>query len=78
MLKRIFIIGLFTGAGQLYSIFVLKLISNIDSPGLSNEIAQLDSLFFFILNLIAFGLQSAAIRDIALAKEWKQEYRRIQ
>ena len=78
MLKRIFIIGLFTGAGQLYSIFVLKLISNIDAPGLSNEIAQLDSLFFFMLNIIAFGLQSAAVRDIALAKEWKQKYRQIQ
>jgi hypothetical protein len=78
MLKRIFIIGLFTGFGQLYSIFVLKLIANLDSGRPSIEIAQLDSLFFFIISTIAFGLQSAAIRDLALAKDWKQEYHQVQ
>jgi O-antigen/teichoic acid export membrane protein len=78
MLKRILIIGLFTGAGQLYSIFVLKLLSSSDAISPSVEIAQLDSLFFFMLSIIAFGLQPSAIRDLALSKEWKQEYRQIQ
>ena len=78
MLKRILIIALLTGAGQLYSIFVLKIISGIDAGIPSFEVAQLDTLFFFMLSVIAFGLQPAAIRDLALAKEWKSEFRLVQ
>ena len=78
MLRTIFIIGLFTGFGQLYSIFVIKLLTNISSGEPSVAIAQLDSLFMFILNAIAFGLQSAAIRDLALSEDWKKEYAHIQ
>jgi len=78
MLKRIFVIGIFTGAGQLYSVFVLKFISQHCTSSQLNEIAQLDSLIFFIMNVIAFGLQSAAIRNLALAHDWKQEYYQTQ
>ena len=78
MLRTIFIIGLFTGFGQLYSIFVIKLLTNIGSGEPSVAIAQLDSLFMFILNAVAFGLQSAAIRDLALSDDWKKEYAHIQ
>jgi len=78
MLKRILIIALLTGAGQLFSIFVLKIISSIGAGIPSSEIAQLDTLFFFMLSVIAFGLQPAAIRDLALAKEWKSEFALVQ
>ena len=78
MLKKIFVIGLFTGVGQLFSILVLKFISQHGSVLELNEIAQLDSLVFFIMNIIAFGLQSAAIRNIALSQNWKQEYENTQ
>jgi O-antigen/teichoic acid export membrane protein len=74
MLKRLFLIALFTGAGQLFAILILKLVAQ---KGLSAQLAGLahvDSLFFFIMNVIAFGLQSVAIRNIALSKEWKTEY----
>ena len=69
MLKRLFLIALFTGAGQLFAILILKLVAQ---KGLSAQLAGLahvDSLFFFIMNVIAFGLQSVAIRNIALSKE---------
>ncbi len=78
MLKRILIIALLTGAGQLFSIFVLKFISGINAGIPSFEIAQLDTLFFFMISVIAFGLQPAAIRDLALAKDWKDEFKRVQ
>ena len=78
MLRRILIISIFTGFGQLYSIFVIKLLTNISSGEPSVAIAQLDSLFMFILNAIAFGLQSAAIRDLALSEDWKKQYAHIQ
>ncbi len=78
MLRRIFVIGVFTGAGQLYSVFVLKFISQHCTSAQLNEIAQLDSLIFFIMNIIAFGLQSSAIRNLALAHDWKHEYYQTQ
>lgn len=74
MLKRLFLIAFFTGAGQIFAILVLKFIAQKNlSPQLA-DLAHVDSLFFFILNIIAFGLQSVAIRNIALSKEWKTEY----
>lgn len=78
MLRKIFVIGVITGAGQLFSILVLKFISQHGSVLELNEIAQLDSLIFFIMNVIAFGLQSAAIRNIAVSQNWKQEFENTQ
>jgi O-antigen/teichoic acid export membrane protein len=74
MLRRIFVIGVLTGTGQLYSIFVLKFLSQHSSSKGLNQIAQLDSLLIFVMNVLAFGLQSAAIRDLALSPNWKKEY----
>src|SRR6185503_17796449 len=41
-------------------------------------IGQIDSLVLFIMNVIAMGLQSAAIRNLALSNDWKKEYRQTQ
>lgn len=78
MLKRILIVGLFTGAGQLFSILVLKLVSQKSNSGQLTQLAQMDSLYQFIFNIIALGLQSAAMRNIALSDEWQKEYSRVQ
>jgi hypothetical protein len=78
MLKRIFIIALFTGAGQLFIIFALKYISIHSSDEQLKAIAQIDSLVFLIMSVIALGLQSSAIRNIATRDDWKEEYRRTQ
>lgn len=74
MLKRLFLIGFFTGAGQLFAILILKFVAQKSSAAQLANLAHVDSLFFFILNIIAFGLQSAAMRNIALSGEWKSEY----
>lgn len=78
MLKRIFTIALLTGAGQVFVVFALKYISQNSSPEQVKAIGQIDSLVLFIMSVIAMGLQSAAIRDLAVSNEWKEEYRQIQ
>jgi len=78
MLKRLLIVGLFTGAGQLFSIWVLKLVSQKTNTGLLTHLAQIDSSYQFILNVIALGLQSAAMRNIAISPDWQKEYAETQ
>jgi O-antigen/teichoic acid export membrane protein len=74
MLKRIAIVAFFTGCGQLLSIFVLKFISQNSSVAQLKAIAEIDSLVFFIMNIVALGLQAAAMRNLAQADQWQQEY----
>ena len=74
MLKRIAIVAFFTGSGQLLSIFVLKYLSLHSSVSQLRAIAEIDSLVFFMMNIIALGLQSAAMRNLAMRPDWKQEY----
>jgi len=78
MLKRIAPIALFTGAGQLLSIFALKYLSLHGDAGQLKAIGETDSLVQFIINIIALGLQSVSMRNLALMTEWKDEYRRGQ
>jgi len=78
MLKRIFTIGLITGAGQLFVVFALKYISKNSSPEQLKAIGQIDSLVLFIMNVIALGLQPSAMRNLALADDWKTEYSNTQ
>jgi hypothetical protein len=74
MLKRIAIVAFFTGSGQLLSVFVLKFISQYAEVEQLKNIAEIDSLVFFIMNVVALGLQSAAMRNLAQGADWQQEY----
>lgn len=74
MLKRIAIVAFFTGSGQLLSVFVLKFISQYAEVEQLKSIAEIDSLVFFMMNVIALGLQSAAIRNMAQVDNWQHEY----
>lgn len=74
MLKRIAIVAFFTGSGQLLSVFVLKFISQYAEVEQLKSIAEIDSLVFFIMNVIALGLQSAAMRNLAQVSNWRQDY----
>ena len=78
MLKRVFTIGLITGAGHLFVVFALKYISQNSSPEQVKAIGQIDSLVLFIMNLIALGLQPSAMRNLALADDWKEEFANTQ
>src|ERR1700749_4299500 len=78
MIKRISTISILTGAGQLLAIFALKYISQ---HGLSEQLkamGEADSLIQFIISLIGAGLQSVAMRNIALSEHWQQEYQDTQ
>ena len=74
MIKRIIVIAFFTGMGQLFSVFALKFISQHGTAEELKSIAEIDSLVLLIMNIIALGLQSAAMRDLALTENWKQKY----
>ncbi|HLX66084.1 MAG TPA: hypothetical protein VKR41_03780, partial [Puia sp.] len=74
MIKRISTIAILTGAGQLLAIFALKYISQHGTAEELKSMGEADSLIQFIISLIAAGLQSVAMRNIALATDWRQEY----
>jgi O-antigen/teichoic acid export membrane protein len=74
MIKRISTIALLTGAGQLLSIFALKYISQHGTAEELKSMGEADSLIQFIISLIGAGLQSVAMRNLALTPDWKQEY----
>ncbi len=78
MLKRIFYIAFYTGIGQLLSIFSLKYVGQHGTPEQLKSIAEADSLILFIINIIGMGLQSAAMRNLALTDDWKEEYHQTQ
>jgi O-antigen/teichoic acid export membrane protein len=74
MLKRIAVIAVLTGIGQLISVFSIKYTSQLVSPAKLSSIAHIDALVSFLLSIVALGLQLSAMRNIALKKEWKEEY----
>ncbi|WP_315820529.1 hypothetical protein [Paraflavitalea speifideaquila] len=78
MLKRLLYIAVFTGLGQLLTIFTLKYIGQQGYSTQLKAIAEIDSLFFFIITVIGLGLQSTAMRDLALSEDWKEKYHKTQ
>lgn len=78
MLKRIVTIAILTGGGQIFSLFVLKYISTRIASEQLKAIGQIDTLLFLMISIIASGLQPVAIRNLALATNWKYEYERTQ
>lgn len=78
MLKKLFIIGVFTGIGQIFSLFALKYLFANSSLEDNTELAQIDSYFQLSLSLIALGLQAGAMREIALAPNWQEHFRKVQ
>lgn len=78
MLFRIAIVFLLTGIGHLISIFTLKYISANVESNLLKDLAQVDSNLQLLLSIIASGLQSSAIINIATSKNWKLDYQNTQ
>jgi hypothetical protein len=74
MLKKLAIIGLFTGIGQLFSIFTLRYLSQTSDTDEIAFLGQADSMAQFLISFIAFGLQADTMRNIALRKEWHSVY----
>ncbi len=78
MIRRLTVIAFFTGLGQLFTIFALKYVSQFAYATDLKAIAEVDSALQLLLNIVAMGLQSAAMRDLALSTDWKNEFGEIQ
>lgn len=78
MFKRVLIVGLFTGIAQIVSVFIIRSLPNYLSVLEIASIAQIDSLIFFLINMVALGLQSSAMRNIATMDNWVPEYQKTQ
>jgi O-antigen/teichoic acid export membrane protein len=78
MIQRLIVIGAFTGIGQLFSLLVIRWMAGNSSPLQLSQLAQFDAQYALVLSIIAFGLQSSAIREIAVQKEWRYEYEHTQ
>jgi len=78
MLKRIVFVAVLTGIGQIIAIFSIKFTSVLVSPQKLSSIAHIDALLSLLLSIIALGLQSSAMRNIALTTKWKEEYNTTQ
>lgn len=78
MFNRIVLIAALTGIGQLFSVFTIKYASKILPNEAMSSIAQIDALIILLINFIGLGLQSAAIRNIATATNWVNEFQETQ
>lgn len=74
MIKRLIIVGAFTGIAHLTNIFILKYLATNISKETISTIGEIDSLVILIVSIISFGLQLSATRKIALLDDWKSEY----
>ncbi|PVW15140.1 hypothetical protein [Marixanthomonas spongiae] len=74
MIKRLAIVGLFTGVAHLSNIFILKYLSTNISNDTISVIGEIDSLIILIVSIVSFGIQLSATRKIALMDDWKKEY----
>ena len=74
MIKRLAIVGFFTGFAHLSNIFILKYLSTNISNNTISVIGEIDSIVILIVSIISFGIQLSATRKIALMDNWKKEY----
>lgn len=78
MIKRLFLIAVFTGISQVAVLFFLKYISQHAPLSELNAIAQIDSLTNLIVTLLSLGLITAVVRDVSLEKNWKEPVQHAQ
>ena len=75
MIRRLLIIGALTGAAHLLTIIVLKILTGSIDVSEIKTIAELDSIFNLVINVLAAGLLISTVREIAIAGDnWKEVY----
>jgi hypothetical protein len=74
MIKRLLIIGSFTGAAHLTTLIVLKTLTGTVAVSEIKTIGEIDSIFNLIINVLAAGLVISTVREIVIADNWKQVY----
>ncbi len=78
MIKKIALLFIITGAGHGFSILALKFIAERGSATQVADIGEVESLIQFMIGLIGFGMQTDAIRNIALDHDWKKKLKSSQ
>ena len=78
MIKRLLLIAVLLGLGQIFMIFSLKIISQTLSAETFSLFGQVEAKFQFLIILMAAGILSDAIRKIAQATDWKPDYLQYQ
>jgi len=78
MIKKLVIVFLFTGSAYLLSVFVLKWMAQAARPEQVAAIGEFESLLQLVIGLVGFGMQSAAIRNIALNDNWQEKLNEAQ
>lgn len=78
MIKRLLLIAIILGLGQVFMIFSLKIISQILSAETFSLFGQIEAKFQLLIIIMAAGILSDAIRKIAQTTEWKPGYLQYQ
>ena len=78
MIRCLLPIAILTGAGQLFSIFAIKFIAANSAVDAFSDFVQADAFYQLLLSIIAFGLQSMAMRELVLSAGWKSLLKQYQ
>jgi len=79
MIQRIAVLFAITGAGHVFSIMALKLMAQRGQVTQVAGIGEVESLIQLMIGLIGFGMQSDAIRNIAInSANWEEKFQQAQ
>ncbi|MDO6604342.1 hypothetical protein [Arenibacter palladensis] len=71
MIKKIMLIGLFTGLAHILSFYGVSFVVKMDADKFFvSKIAEIESGIAIMLAVMSFGLQQVATRDIAINSDW--------
>ena len=74
MIRRIFVVGLYTGSAHLASIVAISyLLRNLGERTLG-FIGLVDSTVLIVAGIVSFGIQLSVNRNVALQKNWRSNY----
>jgi len=74
MIRRIFVVGFYTGTAHLVSILAISyLLRNLGERTLG-FIGLVDSTVLIVAGIVSFGIQLSVNRNVALQKNWRSNY----
>jgi len=75
MIKRIFVVALFTGSAHLVSLLTISYLLRNLGERASGFIGLVDSTVFVITGIVSFGVQLSVNRNVALQRSWQSNYK---
>lgn len=74
MLKKLIVVGGFTGIAHLLTLLSLKFLSKNISEDNISIVGEIDALLLLLISIVSFGVQLSATREIAVSEDWKEKY----